>query len=224
MTVNLTPQDFDTPADNLLPFPAAIAATQPKLYTAEELKCYFTPGATTYRTVRDLVGKVREACHWLPEIEFKHGDSYTEFCFEQIKAMKDSPLHQKQWIAEIQKQAPQQTEQPKVNSKSALAIIKPETPFRGLSIVTKATQKRELLQGELIETESESDANFEAFLSLSAELVEEDEAALDADELEFQLIRQRNAAKWLKRKAILEADKQQILQGEIRPKSPVGNG
>ena len=227
MAKNLAPQDLNTPADNLLPFPAILAssATGEKLYTADELKQTFTPGAATNRTVRNLVAKVREAYHWLDEVEFKRGDKFTQFAFDQIKAMKDSGLTQKQWIVEIQKRSPQLLEQqPEVINQSALVFIESANPFNGLSIPTKATQKRELLQAELIETEFETDANFEAFLTLSTELVEQDEAALDADELEFQLLRKRNAAKWLKRKAILEADKQQILQGEVRPKSPVGNG
>lgn len=170
MTENLAQSALDTPADNLLPFPAlsaASAASQPKLYTAEELKIHFTPGASTYRTVRDLVGKVREAYHWLPEIEFKHGDNYTEFCFEQIKAMKDSPLHQKQWIAEVQRQKPNEQ-----HETSSLAICEPSSDsiFGGLAIISKASEKREVLKGELVTQEQSNDASWADFGTLMNEL------------------------------------------------------
>lgn len=106
-------QAFEAMADNIVLFPATLATDaagndeQSQLYTAEELKQVFAPDAQTSRTVRDLVAKVREAYHWLDEIEFKRGDKFTQFCFDQIKAMKESELTQKQWIAEIQKLAPQ---------------------------------------------------------------------------------------------------------------------
>ena len=107
-------QGLEAAADNVLPFPATNLGNTPgndeaiKLFTAEDLKAEFAPTAQTTRTVRDLVAKVRDAYHWLDEIEFKRGDKFTQFCFDQIKAMKESGLTHKQWIADIQKQAPQQ--------------------------------------------------------------------------------------------------------------------
>ena len=64
-------------------------------------------------------------------------------------------------------------------------------------------------------------SSFAAFMEITTEIVNQDEAAELADDLEFQQLRKQNAAKWLKRKAILENDKQQILQGNItNPKQP----
>lgn len=116
MTEPQVQQSLETTADNIVPFPATSASNaagndeQMKLYTAEELRLVFSPDSQTTRTVRDLVAKVREAYHWLDEVEFKRGDKFTQFCFNQIQAMKDSGLTQKQWIAEIHKQVPQPTQ------------------------------------------------------------------------------------------------------------------
>jgi hypothetical protein len=110
----ITPQSqkgLEATADNVVPFPPTNAngnGEAIKLFTAEELKAEFAPTAQTTRTVRDLVAKVREAYHWVDEVEFKRGDKFTQFCFDQIQAMKESGLTHKQWIADIQKQAPQQ--------------------------------------------------------------------------------------------------------------------
>jgi len=104
-------QGLEATADNVLPFPATNATGNEeaiKLYTAEELKQSFAPTAQTTRTVRDLVAKVRDAYHWLDELEFKRGDKFTQFCFDQIKEMKESGLTHRQWITEKQQQAPQQ--------------------------------------------------------------------------------------------------------------------
>lgn len=113
-----TQQGLEATADNIVLFPATSASNatgndeQTKLYTAEELRLVFSPDSQTSRTVRDLVAKVRDAYYWLDEIEFKRGDKFTQLTFDQIRAMKDSELTQKQWIAEIQKQAPQPTQTP----------------------------------------------------------------------------------------------------------------
>jgi len=103
-------QGLEVTADNVVPFPATNANSTDeaiKLYTAEELKQSFAPTAQTTRTVRDLVAKVRDAYYWLDEVEFKRGDKFTQFSFDQIKAMKESGLTHRQWIAEKQQQAPQ---------------------------------------------------------------------------------------------------------------------
>lgn len=222
--------DINTPADNIVPFPAASATAndgKDTLYTADDLKKTFTPGAATNRTVRDLVAKVREAYYWLDEVEFKRGDNFTQFCFDQIKVMKESGLTQKQWIAEIQKQKPVEVVEEIQESAEMILYnpgLNPEPVFGALAIATKATQKREILKGELIQQEDANDSSWLEFSTLMDDLQTESQAATEDDELEFQLLRKRNAAKWLKRKAILEQDKLLILQGEISPKSPSGNG
>jgi hypothetical protein len=106
-----TQQGLEATADNIVPFRATSATGNEEainLFTAEELRSVFAPDAQTTRTVRDLVGKVRNAFYWLDEEEFKRGDRFTQFCFEQIQAMKNSGLTHRQWITEIQQQAPKQ--------------------------------------------------------------------------------------------------------------------
>ncbi len=123
-------ESFEPTADNIVLFPATTATDaavhdeQIKLYTADELKQVFAPDAQTSRTVRDLVAKVREAYRWLDEIEFKRGDKFTQFTFDQIKAMKESGLTQRQWIAEIHKLAPQPEIEP-------LQEVEKPTPVQG---------------------------------------------------------------------------------------------
>ncbi len=130
MTEIQAQQAIDHTTDNILPFPATTATDadgnheEIKLYTADELKQVFAPDAQTSRTVRDLVAKVREAYHWLEEIEFKRGEKFTQFTFDQIKTMKESGLTQKQWIAEIQKLAPEPEIEP-------LQEVQQSTPVEG---------------------------------------------------------------------------------------------
>jgi len=229
MTETQSQNDFEPPASNLLPFPnptaTAVSGNQ-RLYTAEDLRIKFTPNSTTTRSIRDLVAKVRQAYSWLDEVEFKHGENFTQFCVDQIKAMKDSGLTQKQWIAQIQNQKPVE---PMVQEPSELVIYEPviesvDSIIGGLSIITKATEKREVLKGELVTQEQSNDESWHEFNLMMTELQAETEAATEDDELEFQLMRKRNAAKWLERKAILEQDKLRILQGQIAQKTSVGNG
>ncbi len=152
MTEIQAQESFEAMADNIVLFPATTANDaafhdgQIKLYTADELKQVFAPDAQTSRTVRDLVAKVREAYHWLEEIEFKRGDKFTQFTFDQIKAMKESGLTQKQWIAEIQKLAPQpETQQPQEvgvpqSSQLAEAEVVEEEPT--VSVIARIRQDR----------------------------------------------------------------------------------
>ena len=223
MTEYQTQQSIEATANNLLPFPATSAtANDGKIYTADDLKIAFTPGAATNRTVRDLVGKVRDAYFWLDESEFKRGhEKFTQFCFDQIKAMKESGLTQKQWILEVQKQKPNQE-----SETTSLAICDPinNSAFGGLTIVSKATEKLEIHKCELVTQEQSNDASWQDFNALMNELQTETVAADEDDELEFSIMRKRHAAKWLKRKSILEQDKLQILQGEIAQKVSMGNG
>jgi len=176
------------------------------------------------RTAFKYASEVLEVWFWLSEAEFRKTGSYTEFALTELKNRKTFARldDYRQAVHDANAdhlQTIQQQAEPAVKTSTLARFVEPDaSPFSGLSISTKATDKREVLQAELVETEAEVDADFEAFMSLSTELVTQDEAAEEADELEFQLLRKRNAAKWLKRKAILEADKQQILQGDIRPK------
>jgi hypothetical protein len=183
------------------------------------------------RTAFKYAAEVVQTWFWLPEYEFRVNGVYSELALRELKRRKAlgtldnyrDVIHRENAEAiascEVSQLSQQQPTEPTAKTSTLARFVEPDTsPFSGLSISTKATDKREVLQAELVETEAEVDADFEAFMSLSTELVTQDEAAEEADELEFQLLRKRNAAKWLKRKAILEADKQQILQGDIRPK------
>ncbi len=183
------------------------------------------------RTAFKYASEVLEVWFWLAESEFRKAGIYTEFALTELKNRKSfarvddyrQAVHDANAdrLQTIQQQAAHQQTEPAVKTSTLARFVEPDaSPFSGLSITTKATDKREILQAELIETEAEVDEDFQAFMSLSTELFTQDEAAKDADDLEFQLLRKRNAAKWLKRKAILEADKQQILQGDILPKQP----
>jgi hypothetical protein len=179
------------------------------------------------RTAFKYASEVLEVWFWLSEAEFRKVGIYTEFALTELKNRKSfarlDDYRQAVHDANVDRiqQTLQQPTEPAAKTSTLARFVEPDaSPFSGLSISTKATDKREVLQAELVETEAEVDADFEAFMSLSTELVTQDEAADEADELEFKLLRKRNAAKWLKRKAILEADKQQILQGDIRPKQP----
>jgi hypothetical protein len=149
MTEQHSQQSLEPTADNIVPFPATSASNttgiteQPHLYTAEDLRLVFSPDSQTTRTVRDLVAKVREAYHWLDEAEFKRGDKFTQFCLDQIKLMKDSGLTQKQWIAEIQKQAPKpQQPQPEAVEQPIEAEIVDELHLPSSAIVPIAGQDR----------------------------------------------------------------------------------
>lgn len=243
MTENLAAKDINTPADNLLPFPAALAASatgQNRLYTADELKTYFTPGAATNRTVRDLLGKVREAYHWLDEIEFKRGDKFTQFAFDQIKAMKDSGLTQKQWIAEIQKLAPITQTEPEANQ-SALAIAS-NSPDLFSQIVnftpaTQTTQQVESIECEILETDAVTGGVLSEFIGAielsktKADELEEKQRLEDA-----KLVKQRLQAELARRNKVKRLDNQFAdmtdeelarlaqMAGIGSPKSPVGNG
>lgn len=211
--------------------------------SSSELAAHF---GCTKESIQDWFKVISQAYCWLPAFDLKFGigkkTRYTTLCIEQmysLKASRESGQTADEWIDSIHEvnseaiaiwetaQQPQpepETEPDPQTSTLARFVETDESPFNGLSIITKATDKREALEAELVEVEFSVDADFEAFMTLSNELVTQDEAAVQSDELEFLLLRKRNAAKWLKRKAILEADKQQILQGNVLSKSPVGNG
>jgi len=174
------------------------------------------------RTAFKYASEVLEVWFWLDEVEFRKTGIYTEFALIELKSRKsfarlDDYRHAVHEANRDCIQAIEQPTEPAVNTSALARFVQlDDSPFSGLGITIKATDKREVLQAELVETEAEVDADFQAFMSLSTELVTQEEAADEADELEFQLLRNRHATKWLKRKAILESDKLQILQGNVR--------
>lgn len=244
MTEHQTQKDINTSATNLVPFPATpatYATRQTKLYTADDLRMTFAPMAKTNRTVRDLVAKVREAYHWLPEIDFKYGDEYTQFCFDQIKAMKDSPMHQKQWVLEIQKQSPVTQTEPKATTQSALTIANNPTDLFSQIVnftpATQTTQQVETIECEILDTETATGDILSEFVG-AIEL-----SKTKADELEqkqrledAKLVKQRLQAEITKRNKVKRLDNQFAdmndeelarlaqMAGLASPKSPVGNG
>jgi hypothetical protein len=234
MPENLAPKDLNTPADNLLPFPAILAASataEIKLYTAEELKQTFTPGAATNRTVRDLVAKVREAYHWLDEVEFKRGDNFTQFCFDQIKAMKDTGLTQKQWILEVQKQkaaekSSQNLLQNPIDGELMDDLQLPSSAIIPIAGIDRLTQTRQEFQAN---TENLGDklANIQQRLA-------EHQQQKSANDESFDLgLKSRRAALLMKVAEAAIEDKltaEQLYdsivtaQLDLTPKSPAGNG
>lgn len=241
MTENLAAKDISTPADNLVPFPAVSATGQNRLYTADELKKVFTPMATTNRTVRDLLGKVREAYYWLDEIEFKRGDKFTQFAFDQIKAMKDSGLTQKQWIAEIQKLAPKQTEQLPEANQSALAIAS-NSPDLFSQIVsftpaTQTTQQVESIECEILEADAVTGGVLSEFIgAIELSKIKTDELEEKQRLEDAKLVKQRLQAELIKRSKVKNLDNKFAdmtdeelarlaqMAGLASPKTPVGNG
>jgi hypothetical protein len=233
MTENLAAKDLNTPADNLLPFPAILAAsaTDEKLYTAEELKQTFTPGAATNRTVRDLVAKVREAYYWLDELKFKRGDNFTQFCFDQIKAMKDSGLTQKQWILEIQKQKPaekslQSLLQKPLDGELMDDLQLPSSAIVPIAGIDRLTQTRQEFQ---VNTENLSDK----LANIQQRLTEHQQQKTANDESFNLSLKNRRTALLIKVAEAAIEDKltaeqlyDSIVTGQLdlTPKSPVGNG
>lgn len=213
-------------------------AKNPK--SSSELAAHF---GCTKEAIQDWFKIVAQAYCWLPLSELKTGigknTRYSSFCIEQmlnLKASKELGQTASEWIASIHQEnakaiALSQTHrQPEPEASTAselkatsnlMKIAASSSPFSGLAVATKATEKVEALSTELQQTDAEVEADFAAFMELTAEIINQDEAADEADELEFQKLRKQNAAKWLRRKAILENDKQQILQGNLAsPKQP----
>jgi hypothetical protein len=233
MTENLAAKDLNTLADNLLPFPAILAAsaTGEKLYTADELKQTFTPGAATNRTVRDLVAKVREAYYWLDELEFKRGDNFTQFCFDQIKAMKDSGLTQKQWILEIQKQKPAEKSSQNLLQKPLDGELMDDLELPTSAIVPSGGVNRLTQTRQEFQTNSENLQD--KLANIQQRLTEHQQQKLASDE-SFDLgLKNRRAALLMKVAESALQDKltaeqlyDSIVSGQLdlTPKSPVGNG
>ncbi|NEP57796.1 MAG: hypothetical protein F6K31_12360 [Symploca sp. SIO2G7] len=167
---------------------------------------------SAYKYVKDVI----EVWYWLSESEFRSEGIYTQFALSEmlkLKAMKSLEAY-RELIHDENAVAIQQDSQPEITGGLAL-ITQEDSPFAGLAVHTKASDRVQVLQGELELIESSADEDFGDFLAITAELEAEDEAWTQQDELEWQALRKQNAQKWLKRRAILERDKQQILQGDV---------
>ncbi len=236
-------QGLEATADNVVPFPATNATGNEealKLYTADELKQSFAPTAQTTRTVRDLVAKVREAYYWMDELDFKRGDKFTLFCFEQIRAMKDSGLTHRQWIAETQKKVPQQQHQQEptpqpieaelVEESLAPMIHVPEV--HGLSRLDLARKKQADVQNRLTHTLEEFKTWDEA---LNAEITANKEATAIEGQADFDekvidlLLRKKEEQDRLKKlEALIDSgaiSADELLKRYVAPspKAPMGN-
>ena len=168
------------------------------------------------RSAHKYAKDVIDVWYWLPESDFRNEAIYTEFALQQmvnLKASKSLDVY-RETVHDEYAQTVQEVSQPEVTGGLAL-ITQEDSPFAGLAVRTKASDKVEILQGELELISSAADEDFGDFLAITAELEAEDEAWTEQDQLEWQALRKKNAQKWLKRRAILERDKQQILQGDV---------
>lgn len=211
----------------------AMHSEQVQGYTIEQITALCRVARrTAFKYAKDLL----EVWYWLPESEFRLNGIYTPFALQEMTKLKEMGLaayreltHQQNADAIAASQKPEVIE---ARESSGLAVYTPpventDSIIAGLAVPTRATEKREILKGELALQEQSNDESWEEFTVLMAELQEETEAAQEDDELEFQLLRKQHAAKWLKRKAVLEQDKLRILQGQVAPKngqSPDGSG
>ena len=160
---------------------------------------------SAYKYAKDVV----EVWYWLDESEFRSDGIYTEFALQEmvnLKASKSLDVY-RETVRDEYAQTVQEVSQPEITGGLAL-ITQEDSPFAGLAVTTKASDKVQVLQGELELIESAADEDFGDFLAITAELEAEDEAWTQQDELEWQTLRKKNAQKWLKRRAILERDKQ----------------
>ncbi|NES18495.1 MAG: hypothetical protein F6K41_06105 [Symploca sp. SIO3E6] len=222
MTEHQAQQNFEGLNSNVLPLPSATSTAQeefPQLFSNKDLQKRYTVSS---RQVRNYAAIVRDAYPWL-EGELKNGNKYTVLMVQLIDEFKESGMSSAQWIEHIHDENAEKLQIAQVDELTedvgitgGLALITQEdSPFAGLAVTTKASDRVQVLQGELELIESSADEDFGDFLSITAELEAEDEASTQQDELEWQALRKKNAQKWLKRRAILERDKQQILQGDV---------
>lgn len=181
-------------------------------YTVQEM---LSKVGLAKRTFYKYVKHIIETWYWLPETAFRVNGQYTELALQEALKLKETtfPAY-RELIQDEHAEAVQQDSQPEVTGGLAL-ITQEDSPFAGLAVRTKASDRVQVLQGELELIESSVDEDFGDFLAITAELEAEDEAWNQQDDLEWQALRKKNAQKWLKRRAILERDKQQILQGDV---------
>ncbi|NEQ65531.1 MAG: hypothetical protein F6J86_20925 [Symploca sp. SIO1B1] len=198
---------------NALMDSASMHSPQCKEFTIKELAQQLKVAKrTAYKYVKDVI----EVWYWLSESEFRNEGIYTQFALSEmlkLKEMKSKEAY-RELVHDENAVAIQQESQPEVTGGLAL-ITQEDSPFAGLAVHTKASDRVQVLQGELEVISSAADEDFGDFLSITAELEAEDSAWTQQDELEWQTLRKKNAQKWLKRRAILERDKQQILQGDV---------
>jgi|GEM_PF-4673393 len=167
---------------------------------------------SAYKYAKDVI----DVWYWLPESDFRNEGIYTEFALQEmvkLKASKSLDVY-RETVQDEYASTVQEPSHPEVTGGLAL-IAQEDSPFAGLAVRTKASDRIQVLQGELEVIESAADEDFGDFLAITAELEAEDEAWTQQDDLEWQALRKKNAQKWLKRRAILERDKQQILQGDV---------
>ncbi|NER98621.1 MAG: hypothetical protein F6J86_33160 [Symploca sp. SIO1B1] len=181
-------------------------------YTVQEM---LSKVGLAKRTFYKYVKHIIETWYWLPETAFRVNGQYTELALQEALKLKETtfPAYQ-ETVQDEHAEAVQQDSQLEVTGGLAL-ITQEDSPFAGLAVRTKASDRVQVLQGELELISSSVDEDFGDFLAITAELEAEDSAWTQQDELEWQTLRKQNAQKWLKRRAILERDKQQILQGDV---------
>jgi len=213
-------------------------ANSPK--SSKELASYF---GVTKESIQDWYKIITDAYFWLPKTDFKTGSGkntrYTILAITlmiELKAARADGRTADEWIASVRAKNADKIEtilEPEVvdvPKSSGLAVYAPETTentdsiIGGLTIVTKSSEHREVLKAELVLQSEDNEQSWDDFSQMMAELETESLAADEEDELEFQLLRKQNAKKWLNRKAILEQDKQRILQGKVAKngKAPKG--
>ena len=192
---------------------ASMHSPQCKGFTIKELAQQLKVAKrTAYKYVKDVI----EVWYWLSESEFRSEGIYTQFALDEmlkLKEMKSLEAY-RELVHDENAVAIQEPSKPEITGGLAL-ITQEDSPFAGLAVRTKASDRVEILQGELDVIESAADEDFGDFLAITAELEAEDSAWTEQDQLEWQTLRKKNAQKWLKRRAILERDKQQILQGDV---------
>ncbi|MDY7012698.1 MAG: hypothetical protein SVX43_03700 [Cyanobacteriota bacterium] len=145
------------------------------------------------------------------ESEIREDGLYTQLAIDEMKRMKEMKPVRYEKAVRRELGLPEAAPTAPI---SQPGLVHVESPF-GFTIETKASQRVETLRGELVALEEEADSDLQNFLAIAAEIESEDEAFNEQDELEWQRLRSSNARKWLKRRAILDRDKQQILQGDV---------
>ncbi|NES24969.1 MAG: hypothetical protein F6K41_40190 [Symploca sp. SIO3E6] len=143
---------------------------------------------SAYKYAKDVV----EVWYWLSESEFRNEGIYTQFALDEMLKLKDMKSLEayRELVHNENAVAIQQDSQPEITGGLAL-ITQEDSPFAGLAVRTKASERVEILQGELELISSAADEDFGDFLAISAELEAEDEAWTQQDELEWQTLRKK---------------------------------
>ena len=146
---------------------------------------------TVFRYVKHLIN----TWYWLPETDFRVNGLYTEFALQEALKLKATsfPAYQES-VHDEYAETIQEPSQPEITGGLAL-ITQEDSPFAGLAVRTKASERVEILQGELELISEAADEDFGDFLAISAELEAEDEAWTQQDELSWQTLRLLQAEK-----------------------------